>query len=663
MKRIHHKSLVVTLSALALGGSALAPIQVFGQINSTWIGNPSGNGTGNWSNNANWNPANVPGTDPNFVWNVTIPYHPANDQFNGPSLDVDVTVHDLTLVNRGFLDNQLQPIATNLTVTGTTSFTTTAGHDGEYGVIWNFGGIYSLGTLSNYTAATKTLESGWIAAFQSGTPGNYHPGTTKFRGADVVQNKGVLSVSGVGSAILNQDNNSNALTNLAVNEGGLFLNDGASFTTAGNLTNNGALEIGGKDTTIFTVTGSLTNYDPGTHVLTGGFYTVGADPGATATLRFPGADIRTLSNANITLRGAGASITDLSGQNALRNLAGLQGGRLTSAGTLTITPDGGTFSNNAASHTINEGANITIAGNHTSTNAGTTAVSAPTDSANTSLIINGSSIIDGGGLDFGGTPGVNTQYHTTLQVINGIEFRGAYLTGTGTTFADVGLIQGSVLNPGHSPGQLTFDGDLTLDDTTTTEIQIGGLGAANEFDQIVQTNGTLTLGGRLLVSFLDDFENSISGDDSFEIITSDATLSGSFNNAADGARIATNDGKGTFVVTYAGQNKVTLSDFLPPPKVVSVTKMPNEYLRITFEGYPNSSYELQASPDLNPDNFETIATFGVGEGNTFAVEDIDSDNQTRRFYRIVYPLGPAVTKIPGSNKPESHPRAAARRTS
>lgn len=45
-----------------------------------------------------------------------------------------------------------------------------------------------------------------------------------------------------------------------------------------------------------------------------------------------------------------------------------------------------------------------------------------------------------------------------------------------------------------------------------------------------------------------------------------------------------------------------------------MTKMPNEHFQILFRGYPNSSYRLEASPDLNPDNFEQIATFGVGEG-------------------------------------------------
>ena len=194
-------------------------------------------------------------------------------------------------------------------------------------------------------------------------------------------------------------------------------------------------------------------------------------------------------------------------------------------------------------------------------NGGTTTVNGPTDNANTTLIINGHSIIDGGGIDMGGQPGVNTQYHTELQIMNGIEFRGAYLTGTGTTFADVGLIQGSVLSPGHSPGQLTFQGNLSLDNTTTTQIQIGGTSAGDEFDQIIHSGGLFTLGGTLDLSVIDGAENSISYSDMFDIITSDQTLTGSFDNIVSGNRLATSDGIGSFIVTYASQDKVTLSGF------------------------------------------------------------------------------------------------------
>ena len=457
--------------------------------------------------------------------------------------------------------------------------------------------------------------------------------------------------------MVDQNNNLNAFRNLAVNNGGFTIADGYSFTTSGNFTNNGgiAVTVGNGKSSVFTISGSLTNFDAPSHTLTNGSYDVEVtDMPGTATLRFPNADIRTLVTAQIKLVGAGASITDLSGLSALRNLGGIQSTGLTSAGTLTITPSGGTFTNDNSVHTVDNGASLTISGNHNSMNGGVTNVgsagrgtSAPPNTTLTStLTITGNSVINGGGLDMGGQPGVNTQYHTELHVMNGIEFRGAYLTGTGTTFADVGLIQGSVLNPGHSPGELTFVGSLSLDGTTQTTMQLGGYTPGEEFDRILQSGGTMTLGGKLLLELLDGFENTVVNDDTFDLITSDSPIAGSFSNAPSGARVATNDRKGTFIVTYSGQNTATLSSFMPPPKVISVTKLPNQHIRIDFQGYPEAGvYHIEASPDLDPNNFSEIASVGTSSGSFVEFEDSDSINSPRRFYRVVF----------GGDNPEPKP--------
>ena len=70
-----------------------------------------------------------------------------------------------------------------------------------------------------------------------------------------------------------------------------------------------------------------------------------------------------------------------------------------------------------------------------------------------------------------------------------------------------------------------------------------------------------TLGGTLHLTVMDGAENSITYSDMFDIITSDQTLSGGFDNVASGDRLNTSDGIGSFLVTYASQNKVTLSNF------------------------------------------------------------------------------------------------------
>ncbi len=604
-------------------------------VNSTWLGDGSQNfSNGNWSNSAWWNPHTVPNNSGPTTYDVTLPWDPNGGFFNGPHLDIGVAIHNLTMINRLFLDNQGSGV-TNLTVTGSTGFVTTPGRDGEFGAIFCAGGsTYSLGTLTNYTVATHTLEAGDLGALSGGT--------IAFHNADIITNRGVLFVAGIGSRILNQDNSTSAYANLRTNEGVVQFADGAGFGTVSDLTNNGAIFLGANDgtNTTFTINGLLTNYDPSAHTLTGGQYEVdtGTSTTGVATLRFPNADIRTIVNAIVKVDGANASIRDFLGANAFRNLQGIQGGTFTSGGTSTITPTGGTFTNMNAGHVMPPNSNITVQGNYSASGGGTISIGAPGNASNTSLTISGNALIDGGGLDMGGQPGVNTQYHTTLQVMNGLQFRGAYLTGTGTTFADVGMIQGSVLNPGHSPGQLAFQGNLTLDGTTTTDMQIGGLSAGDQFDQVVQSGGGLTLGGKLLLSFVDGFEYDISPDDTFDIITSGSNLAGSFSNIVSGSRIATNDGKGTFIVAYSGTNKVTLSQFLPPPKILSVTRMPNQNFKIFCQGYPEAGvYRLEASNDLNPTNFQSIETIGTSSGSFLEFEDLDSNNHPARFYRIIFP--------------------------
>lgn len=563
----HHRIGSHFAAAFCLAGAITFASPAAGQVtNSTWLGDGTGNfSNGNWSNSALWNPNTVPNNS-GMLFDVTIPYYPGNQQFNGPQLDINVTIRNLTMINRVFIDNQGNS-GTNLTVTGSSTFTTSAGNDGEFGAIFFSGGTLSLGTLTNYTAATKTLEAGFLFPLNGGT--------IQFRGADIVTNNATLII-GDGSQLLNQNNGALAYANLAVNNGGFNLGGGHNFTTPGNFTNNGGLTVGtsGNLSSVFTVGGTLTNFDAATRTLTGGYdFTVDSGAGTgTATLRFAGADIRNIVNTSVRFHGTGASIQDLAGQNGLRNLRGILNGIFTSAGTMTITPNGGTFTVDNATHNIDPAAQTTIQGNYVSANSGVTRIGSPTNNSNTSLVITGSSVIQGGGLDFGGQPGVNTQYYSTLQVINGIEFRGAYLTGTGTTFADIGLIQGSVFAPGRSPGQMTITGALMMDSTNTTKIEIGGLIAGEEYDQVVQQGtSAVTLGGTLDLKVIDGFESSIQNSDTFDIVVSDNTLTGAFSNVASGDRLSTSDGIGSFIVTYAGQTKVTLSAFVFAPRVTSVS--------------------------------------------------------------------------------------------
>jgi len=76
------------------------------------------------------------------------------------------------------------------------------------------------------------------------------------------------------------------------------------------------------------------------------------------------------------------------------------------------------------------------------------------------------------------------------------------LKGTGTVIGDVLISTGGTLSPGHSAGEFVIDGDLTLAGGTLL-LEIGG-SDAGQYDQ-VSVSGLLTLGGTLLLSFIDGF--------------------------------------------------------------------------------------------------------------------------------------------------------------
>lgn len=74
---------------------------------------------------------------------------------------------------------------------------------------------------------------------------------------------------------------------------------------------------------------------------------------------------------------------------------------------------------------------------------------------------------------------------------------GASLRGSGTVGGDTTISAGSFLNPGNSPGLMTFGGALTLEGTTTMEID--GAVRGTSFDAI-DVGGLLTYGGDLVIT-------------------------------------------------------------------------------------------------------------------------------------------------------------------
>jgi hypothetical protein len=84
------------------------------------------------------------------------------------------------------------------------------------------------------------------------------------------------------------------------------------------------------------------------------------------------------------------------------------------------------------------------------------------------------------------------------------------------------------------------------------------------------------------VTFANGFDQQVLGTDTFDIITSNQPITGAFSNIANGARLATVDGLGSFLVNYGpdshyGSNMVVLS---APESLTSVPEPRNAALCI-----------------------------------------------------------------------------------
>lgn len=137
---------------------------------------------------------------------------------------------------------------------------------------------------------------------------------------------------------------------------------------------------------------------------------------------------------------------------------------------------------------------------------------------------------------------------------------GGTLGGNGSIDAGITIESGGTLAPGSSAGQLTVE-QLVFETGSTLEIEIGGLTAGTEYDQLV--GDSVTLSGDLAVSLLDLGSGLFipNQTDTFSVL--DATsLTGMFDNVVSGTRLDTTGGEGSFLVTYdSASDMVLLSDF------------------------------------------------------------------------------------------------------
>jgi hypothetical protein len=150
--------------------------------------------------------------------------------------------------------------------------------------------------------------------------------------------------------------------------------------------------------------------------------------------------------------------------------------------------------------------------------------------SNTYVQTAGSTILDGGNL--AGT----------------IDIEGGVLMGNGTVFGSVH--NAGQVSPGFSPGLITISGDYTQTALGSYAVEIGGLNAGTQYDQL-SVSGNEALAGALNVTLVNGFVPSLG--ESFTILhnTSGTAMSGTFAGLPDGTTI-----NGTFRINYVGGDVV-----------------------------------------------------------------------------------------------------------
>jgi len=379
------------------------------------------------------------------------------------------------------------------------------------------GTTVNAGTLSGTTASLQgNIVNNATVVFDQATNGTY---------AGVMSGSGSLTKSGTGTLTLSGANTYG---------GGTTINGGILSAGAdNNLGGAGGLAFGGgtlQYSNGFSSSRAFTlNAGGGTIDTNGNSAALSGIIGGTGSLTKSGTGTLTLSGANTYIGGTTVNAGTLSG-----TTAGLQGNIANNAAVIFDQATDGTYAgtmSGTGSLTKSGAGTLTLSG--TNTYSGGTTINAGTLSGDTTglqgAIVNNATVIfdqtangtyggamsGTGGLVKNGTgktilSGTNTYTGDTninggILSVNGsvasnvLVNSGGTLGGSGTVGGNVAVNSGGIIAPGNSPGILTVN-SLTLNPGSTTRMEINGLTAGTQYDQIV-VNNTATLGGTLDLVF------------------------------------------------------------------------------------------------------------------------------------------------------------------
>jgi hypothetical protein len=453
------------------------------------------------------------------------------------------------------------------------------------------GNINGTGTLNNSgtinaNIAGQTLDISFNALTNTGTLEASNGGTINFGGAAITNTGGTVLADGTGSVVyLNsakvQGGNISATGGGVVDlndgsvQGGTLTTDAQSTIYAGNgtldgstnaVTNSGSLQATntGSYSGSLTLKGTINN--TGNITIHSGEYLY-----ITGAVTLNGSGILQLNNTNsnpAVLQGY-----DYQGSDSLTNNSTIQGagtiGDPNGNYTVALT-NSGTIDANVNGDTLNVWGAVTNTGTLEATNGGTLYLHATYTQNNGTTYFGAVGAAGGGG--GGGGGGVFG---------GGLTLGGGYGYGDGGSYTGGDFINtGGTFNPGNqqnggligvATGTFTITNNYSASgDSASTNFHIGGTGQglATGYDYL-KVGGTFAAGGTLGIQFVNNFQNSITSANIFDIINAAGGITGSFGNAISGGTVETMDGFGSFNIQYGSgtgsPNDVILSNFTFTP--------------------------------------------------------------------------------------------------
>jgi hypothetical protein len=322
-----------------------------------------------------------------------------------------------------------------------------------------------------------------------------------------------LSMSGTSSLTITNGGASLAFSSPST---ATTLSLGLGAPAGGMLTANGTLAISGalnlSTGGVLTGTGNVTiasplNWSGGTMTGTGTFTNNGIANITGGTL-----DGKTFNNAGT----ANVSGFTMSNAATFNNQAG---------GTINAQADGAGFATGTGTPILsNQGTFTRSGGGGTYQITGLQLSNSGTVNANSGLLL----ITGGPAGQYTQTGGLTQLNGGNVQIGDALLLQGGVLGGTGTVTGGASN-SGGTARPGLTPGILTVTPSYIQGAGGSLNIELGGLTAGTEYDQLSVTGapGTAMLDGTLDVTLIDGFNPALGN--SFTIVTSAGALSGAFS--------------------------------------------------------------------------------------------------------------------------------------